>query len=144
MGRIEITGIDDLLKKLSDLSDLGKVEGIAKKAVDAAQPMNEAAMRSAIASVEHGPYATGSVSSSVTSTETKINSYGAYAVARPTGRDAKGVRNGEKAAYLQYGSPRDGPKKLAPRPWRQKAVNSCEKACLARMEEVLKTEMGLE
>lgn len=139
MGRIEITGIDDLLKKLSDLSDLGKVEEIAKKAVDAAQPMNEAAMRSAIASVEYGPYATGSVSSSVTSTEAKINSYGAYAVARPIGRDAKGVRNGEKAAYLQYGTSR-----MAARPWRQKAVSSAEKACLARMEEVLKAEMGLE
>lgn len=144
MGRLEITGMDDLLKKLDNLSDRGKVEEIAKKAVAAAQPLNEAAMRSAIASVEHGPYATGSVSGSVTSTEAKINSYGAYAVARPTGRDAKGVRNGEKAAYLQYGSPRDGPKKLAARPWRQRAVNSAEGPCRTRMEEVLKAEMGLE
>ena len=140
MASLEITGMDELLKKLDKLSDQGKVEEIAKKAVDTAQPMNEAAMRSAIASVEYGPYATGSVSSSVTSTSAKINSYGAFAVAKPTGRDAKGVRNGEKAAYLQYGIPGRQPE----RPWRQKAVNSAQGPCVTTMESVLKSEMELD
>ena len=139
MGSIEITGMDELLKKLEKLSNQGKVEQAAIKAVNAAQPLNEAAMRTAVASVEHGPYATGSVSGSVSSTSAKVNSYGVFSVARPTGRDKNGARNAEKAAYLQYGTP-----KMAARPWRQKAVNSAEKPCMKVMEEIWKTEMELD
>ena len=144
MASLNITGMDELLKKLEKLSNQSEVETIAKKAVTAAQPINESAMRSAIAGVEHGPYATGSVSASISSTETMVNSYGVYAVARPTGRDAKGVRNAEKAAYLQYGSPRQGKRRLSPRPWRQSAVSSAEGACVKAMEEVIRAEMELD
>lgn len=136
MAQLEVTGLEEFMKKLEKLSDQAKVEEIAKKAVDAAQPLNEAAMRSAIASVEHGPYATGSVSGSIQSTPAKVNSYGAYAVARPTGRDAKGVRNGEKAAYLQYGT-----RRMAARPWRQNAVLSAQAQCISTMEQVIQSEM---
>lgn len=136
---IEVTGLDELLEKIEKLSDPGKVNEIAKKAVEAAQPISEASMRSALASVEHGPYATGSVSGSVSSTPAKINSYGAYAVARPTGHDAKGERNGAKAAYLQYGTPH-----MAARPWRQSAVSGAEGACLQVIEETIRSEMELD
>lgn len=139
MASLNITGMDELLKKLEKLSNQSEVENIAKKAVTAAQPINESAMRSAIAGVEHGPYATGSVSASISSTETKVNSYGVYAVARPTGRDAKGVRNGAKAGYLQYGTPH-----MSARPWRQSAVSSAEGACVKAMEEVIRSEMELD
>lgn len=134
-----VTGLDDIMRQFDKLSDLSKVEEIAKHAVDAAQPISEASMRSAIAAVEHGPYATGSVSASVASTPAQINSYGAYAVARPTGRDEKGVRNGAKAAYLQYGTSR-----MAARPWRQSAVAGAQSACIAAMEKVVQSEMELE
>lgn len=139
MATLNITGMDELLKKLEKLSNQSEVENIAKKAVTAAQPINESAMRSAIAGVEYGPYATGSVSASISSTETKVNSYGVYAVALPTGRDAKGVRNAEKAAYLQYGAPN-----MSARPWRQSAVNAAEGACVKAMEEVIRSEMELD
>lgn len=141
MAQLEVTGLEEFMKKLEKLSDQAKVEEIAKKAVDAAQPINESSMRSAIAAVEHGPYATGSVSGSIQSTPAKVNSYGAYAVARPTGRDAKGVRNGEKAAYLQYGTPKEGRKKLQPRPWRESAVHKAEAPCISAMEKVVHAEM---
>lgn len=144
MAHIEVTGMDDVLKKLQKLSDKGKVDSIAIKAVTAAQPLNESAVRSAVGSVEHGPYATGSVSGSISSTAAKVNSYGVFAVARPTGRDAKGVRNGAKAAFLQYGSPKEGKKRLQPRPWRQKAVKIAEQPCIKLIEEILKAEMELE
>ena len=139
MAHIEVNGFDDVLRKLDKLSDQGKVEAIAKKAVEAAQPMNESAMRAALASVEHGPYSTGSVSASISSTGTKVNSYGVYAVARPTGRDAKGERNGAKAAYLQYGTSR-----MQARPWREKAVHSAEGPCTQTIESILTAEMELE
>lgn len=139
MAHLEIDGLDDVLKKMEKLSDQSKVEEIAKHAVDAAQPMNEASMRSALAWVEHGPYATGSVSGSVSSTDTKVNAYGVYAVAKPTGRDAKGTRNAAKAAYLQYGTSR-----LEARPWRQQAVAMAQGPCIAAMEKVIQSEMELE
>lgn len=139
MAHIEVTGMDDVLKKLQKLSDKGKVDSIAIKAVTAAQPLNESAVRSAVGSVEHGPYATGSVSGSISSTAAKVNSYGVFAVARPTGRDAKGVRNGAKAAFLQYGTSR-----LKARPWRQRAVAAAEQPCIKLIEEILKAEMELE
>ena len=141
---ISIDGMDDLLKRLDKLADVDKVNAIAMKAVTAAQPMNESAVRSAIASVEHGPYSTGSVSGSVSSTAAKVNAYGVFAVARPTGRDEKGVRNGLKAAMLQYGSPKFGKKRLEPRPWRQRAVAIAMNPCIKTMEDVLKAEMELE
>ena len=139
MAHLEINGLSEVLKKMEKLSDQAKVEEIAKHAVDAAQPISEASMRSALAGVEYGPYATGSVSGSISSTSAKVNSYGAYAVARPTGRDAKGVRNAEKAGYLQYGTSR-----MAARPWRQSAVSGAESACIAAMERVIQSEMELE
>jgi HK97 gp10 family phage protein len=138
MASMNVSGLDELMRKMEKLSNRRNVEEIAKKAVEAAQPLNEASMRSALASVEHGPYATGSVSGSISSTPAKINAYGAYAVARPTGHDAKGVRNGAKAAFLQYGT-----SKLPARPWRERAVSGAEAACVKTMEEVIKSEMEL-
>lgn len=143
MADVEMVGMDDLIQKLEKLGDQGYVEDVGKKMVDAAYPMTEAAVKSALASVETGPYATGSVSASITGTGTKVNAYGVYAVARPTGRDSKGVSNGAKAAFLQYGSPKKNPK-LHARPWRQKAVNSVQDSAVKTMEEVLKSEMELD
>ena len=134
-----VTGLDDILEKFDRLSNLSTVEEIATHAVDAAQPMNEASMRAALASVEHGPYATGSVSGSVVSTAATINAYGVFAVAKPSGRDAKGERNAKKAALLEYGAPR-----LPQRCWRDKAVAMAKGPCIETMEKVIQSEMELE
>lgn len=139
MAHIDATGFDEVLKKLEKMSDLGKMNEVARKAVGTAQVFNEASARSALASVEHGPYSTGSVSGSISSTEAKVNAYGAYAVARPTGRDAKGERNGAKAAYLEYGTPH-----MAARPWRAKAVAAAQTQCIKSIEATLKAELELE
>lgn len=139
MATIELNGFDELIKKLDKLGNQSYVEEIGKKAVSEAAPIAEAAMRGSISSVEYGPYSTKSISGSIQTTEARINTYGAYAVARPTGRDAKGVRNAEKAAYLQYGTSR-----MPARPWRERAVASSQGAAVKAMEEVIKTEMELD
>lgn len=139
MATLDVTGMDELLKKLSKLSDKAKVDAIAKKAIDAGRQTVADAMRSSIGSMEYGPYATGSVSASVVSTPSKINSYGAYSVALPTGYDDHGTRNGEKAAYLEYGA-----KNLMPRPWRTRAVNSATGPAMKIIEDILKSEMELD
>ena len=136
---LEVNGMLDVLKKLDKLSDRSQVEGIAKKAVAAAEPINEAAMRSAIASSEYGPYSTGEVSASVSSTDVTVNEWGVYAVAKPGGRDRKGVRNGERAAYLEYGTSR-----MPARPWRARAVAAATGPCVEVMKGIVESEMGCE
>lgn len=139
MAYMKLNGFDDVLKKLDRLSNKSKVDEIAKKAVKAAQPINERSMRSALKAVEYGPYATGSVAEGVTSTEPRINSFGVCAVAKVDGRDKKGVRNAEKAGILQYGT-----KRQPARPWRGNAVSKAENECLKVMEEVVASEMEAE
>lgn len=139
MAHIEYDGFDEVLKKLDKLSKKSEVDEIAKKAVDQAKDIVANSMRSALSSSEYGPRSTGSIAASVKPTESKINSYGAYSVARPTGRDARGMRNGEKAAYLEYGTPH-----MAARPWRGRATSSAEGPAKTAMENVLRAEMELE
>lgn len=72
---------------------------------------------------EHGrPYSTGALESSIKATEAKTNAYGHFVAARPTGKDARGTRNGEKMAYLEYGT-----SKQAARPTMAKTVAETEK-----------------
>lgn len=139
MASISVEGFDDVIRKLEKLSKKDEVEGIAKKAIDAAKGVVVSSMKSAVASSEHGPYSTGSVSGSISPTDIKVNSYGVYSVARPTGRDRKATRNGAKAAFLEYGTPR-----MAARPWRARAVASAEGKAIKIIEEVLQSEMELE
>lgn len=139
MGSIELEGFDQLIHKLEKLGTQSYVEEVAKKAVDSASPLVESQMRSSIAASEHGPYSTGSVSGSIQTTPARVNAYGVFAVARPTGRDQRGIRNAEKAAYLQYGTPH-----MKTRPWRQNAANSALGPAQQTMEAVLKAEMELD
>ena len=137
MASLNITGFDDVLHMLEKYSRKANVDAVAKRAVEAAKGKVASAMSASLALSEAGPQSTGSISGSVQPTDAKINSYGAYSVARPTGRDNKGVRNAEKAAYLEYGTYR-----LDPRPWRARAVNSAMGPCKKIMEGIVTRELG--
>lgn len=139
MASLDVTGMEEVLKQLEKLSRKSDVDEIAKKAVNEAREVLLNSTKSAVASSEYGPRSSGSVSSSVQATPTKVNSFGAYSVARPTGRDASGKRNGAKAAFLEYGTPT-----LPARPWRARATSSAEGKCVQIMEEVVKAEMKAE
>ena len=79
---------------------------------------------------EHGrPYSTGALESSIKATEAKTNAYGHFVAARPTGEDARGTRNGEKMAYLEYGT-----SKQAARPTMAKTVAETEKKVTEMMQ----------
>lgn len=145
---MSIQGMDSTLKLLEKLSDQGKVETIAKKAVESAQPINEEAYRSALASAEAAEGWGGGISGSVSSTPAKINERGAFAVARPTGRSASGTRNGELAAYLEYGTP---PHKwghaevsVGAHGFSSRAVHQAEQQCVKTMEDIVRSEMECE
>lgn len=139
MAHIEYDGFDEVLKKLEKLSKKAEVDEMARKAVDQAKDIVANSTKSALSASEYGRRSTGSIAASVQPTEGKVNSYGAYSVSRPTGRDAKGERNGAKAAYLEYGTPH-----MAARPWRSRAVSAAEEPAKAAMERVLQEEMELE
>lgn len=143
---VTVTGLDEVIKMLEQLSDQSRVEEIAKKAVNAAAPAAAAAMRSAISASEahrqgngrrhREDRSTGSIAASITTKPAKINQFGVFSVALPTGYDAHGVANAKKAAMLENGTPQYGA-----RPWRSAAASSAEGPCVKIMESIVKAEM---
>lgn len=139
MASFKVDGFDEVIKKLEKLSDKGKVDQIAKNAIDQAKDKVASSMRSSLAASERGGKSTGSAAGSVSPTQAKVNSYGAYSVARPTGRHPSGRTNGNVAAYLEYGA-----SNLGARPWRARAVSAAESGCVKIIEDYIKKEMGTE
>ena len=149
MATVTVNGFDEVLKKLEKLSKKAEVDEIAKKAVKAATGIVVNSTKAAVASSEghqggigkrnRKDRSTHSVARSISPTEAKINSYGAYSVARPTGRDKYATSNGTKAALLEYGT-----KTMSARPWRNRAAESALEPAKSAMEKVLESEMELE
>ena len=142
MASMTINGFDDVIRELERLSKKSNLDEIGKKAVDAAKDIVASAMKSSIAASErHDPASsnkrvTGSLAGSVQPTKAKVNTYGVYSVARPTGRNKYGTRHGELAAYLEYGT-----KKMTARPWRASAVAKAEGPAKKIIEETIAREM---
>lgn len=137
MAGISCAGLDDLEKLVRGLGKTAsEAKQIAKACIDEAAPVMESAYRSALASVEYGPNSTGSASASVSLYGTKENSLGIYNVARPVGKDAKGTRNGEKAALLEYGTAN-----MPARPWVNRAHHAAEKPCTEIVKKRLEEEV---
>lgn len=105
MARLELKGLnelDDFLKGLSDLTD--DIDEIAKDCIDAAAPTLVETLQNNISAAANRDYSTGELARSIAPTKAKTNAYGNFAAVRPVGTDEKGVRNGEKLAYLEYGT----------------------------------------
>ena len=134
MANFSVTGMDALMKQLEQLGD---AEELAKKMVDAAVPELEESVKSGIKEAANRGYATGELANSVKGTKAKTNNYGVMSAVRVTGTDKRGMRNGEKMAYLEYGTSRQ-----TAHPVLQKAVNKVEKSCLQTMQEVMNREIG--
>lgn len=119
-------GFDDLEKELDKVAD---ADMIACKAIDAATPTLEKTLKNEIKSVTTQEYSTGDLAKSIKATKAKVNRYGCFAAVKPTGTDSKGVRNGEKMAYMEYGT-----SKQEPKPVLRKVINKSEKECLDIMQ----------
>ncbi len=130
---VAVNGFDDVLKQLEKLSDKGKVDEIAKTAVNAALPVLEGSVRSHV----HPRIAAGSV----TVKDAKVNSYGVFGVATITGRDKDGTSLVKLASILEYGR-HDG--KPPHKPWRAASATSAEGSCKQIIENIVKSEMGAE
>lgn len=119
-------GFEDMEKELSKNAD---AERIACEAIDAASPVLEKTLKNEIENVVTEEYSTGELAKSIKATDAKVNGYGCFAAVKPTGTDSKGVRNGEKMAYMEYGT-----SKQTPKPVLRKAIGKSEKACLEAMQ----------
>ena len=127
----EIQGIDDFAKALTYLDS----ERIAPKILESCAPI----VRSAIIKRASRHRDTGAMQDSIKATKVVRNSYGYYICIRPTGKDAKGVRNMEKMAALEYGV--DG--KQPATPVLTPAVRDSEEKVLERMQEIFDQEVPL-
>ena len=128
MARLELQGIDDLMKGLSQLD----VDKIAPIMLDEAAPILEKAVKKRTAVHKD----TGALQASIKPTKSKRTGDGYSITVRPTGKDEKGVRNMEKAAYLEYGT-----SKQAARPFIGETVRAVEPKVLNKMQEVFEREV---
>lgn len=134
MASCSITGFDELEKILRKLE---QPEKMAIKAVDAASPVLVSALKGAINAATKGGH--GDLAGSIEATSARQNELGVFSAVRPTGTDRKGVRNGEKLAYLEYGVKSHH---QPPRPVRQAAVAAAEGACMSIIEGIIEQEVG--
>lgn len=137
MSIFEMSGIDNLMKQLENLSKT--TDEIAEKMINSASPILESNVKKNIQKEANRGYATGELAESIEADKVQHNAFGCYSIIRPTGKDSKGVRNGEKLAYLEYGVPG----REVPHPVITKSVNESETACLKEMQRVFDQETGV-
>lgn len=123
MARLRINGLKEMEEFTNGLSNIAEdIDEIAKDCINGATPTLQKALKDNIRiaanrkaprnrkekKVKNGrsgkPYSTGELERSIEPTEAKTNAYGNFAAVRPVGRDKSGIRNGEKLAYLEYGT----------------------------------------
>lgn len=137
MASLKVTGIDEVEKMFDELMDIKK---LAVKAVDKAAPILLDGAKKSVRSAANKGYATGGLENSFTATKAKNNKWGTFATVRPVGKDKNGIRYGERAAYLEYGTVVNGVLHTASAQWRKKAVDSVRTKCEDTMEKTLRDE----
>ena len=129
MARFDFEGVDDLMKEL----DMLEVERIAPVMLEEAVPILESAVKRKAAVHK----VSGGMLRSIKKSKTGRSRTGYYISVRPTGKDAKGVRNMEKMAYLEYGTG-----KQRATPVLTAAVHEAEERVACKMQEVFDRETG--
>lgn len=128
MARFDVKGIEDLMKDLSDM----KVERIAPKMLEEAVPILEEKVKDRAATHQ----VSGDMHLSIKPTKPKRGRDGYSITVRPTGTDKKGIRNMEKAAYLEYGT-----SKQKATPVISPAIREAEEPVCDKMQEVFDREV---
>ena len=122
---LKMTGFD-LFE--NELKKYDAPDDIATKVIDTASPILVETVKEMVKATTSSD-SFGDLAESIQATDAKINGYGCFAAVRPTGKDRKGVRNGEKMAYREYGT-----SKQPAKPILKKAVRKSEKKCLEIMQ----------
>lgn len=134
MAGFEMNFPDDFLSELLE-SDFDE---IAEAALSECKPDMEVNVKTSLSRSASGEYATGAMVSSVKATKPKKAKTDAWImVTRPTGKDDKGVRNMDKAMYLEYGTVKQNAK-----PWLINATKNAEASCMDKMQKVFNKKVG--
>lgn len=128
MARLELQGIVDLMNGISQLD----IDKIAPAMLDEVAPILEKAVKKKAAAHKD----TGELQASIKRTKAKRTGDGYSITVRPTGKDKKGVRNMEKAAYLEYGTSKQGAAPVI-----SPAVRESEEPVSEKMQEVFSREV---
>lgn len=128
MANFSMQGIDDLMAGLSSM----EFDEIAPAMLEEAAPIVERAVKSRALSHKD----TGAMAESIKPIKASQTGDGYSITVRPTGKDKKGVRNMEKAAYLEYGT-----SKQAATPVLSPAVRESEEKVTQKMQEVFDKEV---
>ena len=118
------TEFGQLMRDLTSIDASAMTDEMLK----AAEPVMLRAMRSHAQSHRYS----GEMVASIKSTGVKKHGNGKILVVRPTGTDAKGVRNMEKMAYLEYGT-----YKQRATPVVTPAVNEAESAVQSAFDRIM-------
>ena len=129
MARFEVEGLDELLKDMTLLD----ADRLAPMMLEEAAPPLEANVRKRAGSHRD----TGAMEASIKTTRPHKKGNGYSICTRPIGRDKKGVRNMEKAVYMEFGT-----SKQAATPIISPAVRESEPEVLEKMQEVFDREVG--
>lgn len=148
MASLDISGLDELVKALEKAE---APEKIAKKAISEAEKELVKATRNAVKSALTNKSASGLVNAMIP-TGAKENQWGVYSVVRPIGKDEHGIDYSQLALWLEYGRYRKGnqgrkgtledAQLQVAHPWRQKAINDSQAACVRIIEDVLEKELN--
>ena len=101
---VSISGIDEVFNSFDEVIT-GSPKTIRKILQDGGLVVSRNT-KNAIHKAANRGYATGELERSVYATNPRKNDLGSYVVVKPAGTDSKGVRNGAKWGYLQYGNGR--------------------------------------
>lgn len=132
MGMFQFDFEDELAKQMTQLDNFDE---IAEKVINASVPT----LKKNVISECQKHRRTSAMVDSVKETKTKKGKNGWFVVVRPTGTDAKGVRNMEKLAHAEYGT-----SKQSPTPILSAAISKSEQPIAKIMQEIYNKEVGKE
>lgn len=133
---MEVEFPDDFMSGLLDTT----FDEIAEAGLNAASPILTQSVTAALSKsvASRGQYSTGKMISSIKATKAKKAKTDAWiVVARPTGKDAKGVRNALKAGVMEYGAAHE-----SARPWLTTATKNAESAALDTLQQTFNQKTG--
>lgn len=129
---MRVEGFEDTLRMFDSCID-NTDKAIKEALILGGQELNRNT-REAVHEAANAGYATGELEKSITPTKPIKNNYGQFVAVRPTGTDSKGVRNGAKWGYLQFGNGRPNSRK---HDFKSKAIKASEKKCIEIAQETL-------
>ena len=137
MARFDFEPSDEFVRTLEKLENFDKV---AEKILKATAPILVNSLQTHIGRLNKYSW-DGELRGSITAGKIRLNSYGYYIPVGPARRskDSKGVYNGTKLAYLEYGT-----SKMAAHPTIDAASKAVENQIIEKMQQIFEEEAGAE